>query len=131
MIALHLSPEQKWQGGALSCTWHSADSAVWTPRAPPVGEATLLSGTACASLISSVQNHSSAEHMEQDAVTSCLQPECACPTHFIHLVPPHSALLWLQPARSRTTPVFLCPFGLSRQNGGTMYGETEHFVKKM
>lgn len=57
--------------------------------------------------------------------------QCACPTHFIHLVPPHSTLLWLQPTRlSRTTPVFLCSFGLNKQNGGSMYGETEHLKRK-
>lgn len=104
-----------------------------TPQAP-VGDAALQSGTACGSLISFVQTHSSGEHVEQDVgvglVTSRLQAGFACPTHFIHLVPPHSALLWLQPARSRTTPVFLCSFGLIKQNEGSMYGEAEHFEKK-
>lgn len=118
----------------LSCTWHSADSAVWTPPRAPVGNAALPSRTACGSLISFVQNHSSGKHVEQDAgvgpVTRYLQAGCAYPTHFIHLVPPHGALLWLQPARSRATPVFLCSFGLSKQNGGSMYGETEQFEKK-
>lgn len=107
---------------------------VLTPWAP-VGDATLPSATAFGSLISFVINHSFGEHVEQDAgvgpVTSCLQAGCACPTHFIHLVPPHSALLWLQPARSKATPVLLCSFGLSKQNGGSMYGETEHFEKKI